>query len=71
MSELPEENKYTNLPHSMLPTVKNQILERRKSLEEVVEAHKKSIDEALKPVMEQIDEANADLEWVNAKLGPE
>ena len=68
---MPEENKYANLPRSMMPMVKGQILERRKSLEAVVEAHKKSIDEALKPVMEQIDEANADLEWVNAKLGPE
>ena len=68
---MPEENKYTNLPHSMLPTVKSQILERRKALEAVVEAHKKSIDEVLKPVMEQLEEVDADLEWVNAKLGPE
>ena len=68
---MPEENKYANLPRSMMPLIKSQILERRKALEEVVEAYKKSIDEALKPVMEQIDEANADLEWVNAKLGPE
>jgi hypothetical protein len=66
-----EENKYANLPQSMLPTVKNQILERRRALEEVVEAHKKSIDDALKPVMEQLKDVDADLEWVNAKLGPE
>ena len=68
---MPEENKYANLPRSMMPLIKSQILERRKALEEVVEAYKKSIDEALKPVMEQIDEANTDLEWVNTKLGPE
>ena len=68
---MPEENKYTNLPQSMMPTVKNQILERRKALEAVVEAHKKSIDDALKPVMEQLKDVDADLEWVNAKLGPE
>ena len=68
---MPEENKYANLPRSMMPQVKGQVLERIKALEDVVEAHKKSIDEVLKPVMEQIDEANADLEWVNAKLGPE
>ena len=66
-----EESKYANLPQSMLPTVKTQILERRKALEEVVEAHKKSIEEALKPVMEQLKDVDADLEWVNAKLGPE
>ncbi|HIK66364.1 MAG TPA: hypothetical protein EYF95_00160 [Flavobacteriales bacterium] len=68
---MPEENKYANLPQSMLPTVKGQILERRKALEEVVEAHKKSIDEALKPVMEQLKDVDADLEWVNGQLGPE
>ena len=59
-----EESKYANLPQSMLPTVKTQILERRKALEEVVEAHKKSIEEALKPVMEQLKDVDADLEWV-------
>ena len=52
----------------MMPQVKNQILERIKALEDVIEAHKKSIDDVLKPVMEQLDEANADLEWVNNKI---
>ena len=65
---MPEENKYANLPISMMPLIRSQVLERIKSLEDVVEAHKKSIDEALKPVMEQLDEANADLEWVNNKI---
>ena len=68
---MPEQNKYANLPQSMLPMVKGQILERRKALEDVVEAHKKSIDEALKPVMEQLKDVDADLEWVNGQLGPE
>jgi ribosome recycling factor len=68
---MPEENKYANLPLSMMPLVRSQVLERIKALEDVVEAHKKSIDEVLKPVMEQIEEANTDLEWVNAKLGSE
>ena len=68
---MPEQNKYANLPQSMLPMVKGQILERRKALEEVVEAHKKSIDEALKPVMQQLKDVDADLEWVNGQLGPE
>jgi hypothetical protein len=68
MSELPNENKYANLPRSMMPLVRSQVLERIKALEGVIEAHKKSIDEALKPVMEQLDEANADLEWVNNKI---
>ena len=52
----------------MMPQVKNQILERIKALEDVIEAHKKSIDVVLKPVIEQLDEANADLEWVNDRL---
>ena len=65
---MPDENKYANLPSTMMPQVKNQILERIKALEEVIEAHKKSIDEVLKPVVEQIEEANTDLEWVNSKL---
>ena len=68
---MPEENKYANLPLSMMPLVRSQVLERIKALEDVIEAHKKSIDEVLKPVMEQIEEANTDLEWVNAKLGSE
>ena len=62
------ENKYANLPSSMMPQVKNQILERIKALEDVIEAHKKSIDVVLKPVIERLDEANADLEWVNDRL---
>ena len=62
------ENKYANLPSSMMPQVKNQILERIKALEDVIEAPKKSIDDVLKPVIEQLDEANADLEWVNDRL---
>ena len=66
---MPEENKYANLPRSMMPQVKGQVLERIKALEDVVEAHKKSIDEVLKPVLEQLEEANTDLEWVNNKLG--
>jgi len=65
---MPDENKYANLPNSMMPQVKNQIVERIKALEEVIEAHKKSIDEVLKPVEEQIEEANTDLEWVNSRL---
>ena len=65
---MPEENKYANLPRSMMPLVRSQVLERIKSLEDVVEAHKKSIDEALKPVMEQIDEANTDLKWINNNM---
>ena len=65
---MPDENKYANLPSSMMPQVKNQILERIKALEDVVEAHKKSIDEVLKPVMEQLEDANTDLEWVNDRL---
>ena len=65
---MPEENKYANLPLSMMPLVRDQVLERIKALEDVVEAHKKSIDEALKPVMEQIDEANTDLEWINNNM---
>ena len=65
---MPDENKYANLPNSMMPQVKNQILERIKALEDVVEAHKKSIDEVLKPVMEQLEDANTDLEWVNSRL---
>ena len=65
---MPDENKYANLPSSMMPQVKNQILERIKALEEVIEAHNKSLDEVLKPVMEQIEDANTDLEWVNSKL---
>ena len=68
---MPEENKYANLPLSMMPVVKGQVIERIKALEGVVDAHKKSIEEALKPVMEQLEEANTDLEWVNAKLGSE
>jgi len=65
---MPEENKYANLPLSMMPLVRSQVLERIKALEDVVEAYKKSIDEALKPVMEQIEEANTDLEWINNKM---
>ena len=65
---MPDENKYANLPNSMMPQVKNQIVERIKALEEVIEAHKKSIDEVLKPVEEQIEEANTDLECVNSRL---
>ena len=65
---MPDENKYANLPSSMMPQVKNQILERIKALEDVVEAHKKSIDEVLKPVMEQLEDANTDLEWVNSRF---
>ena len=65
---MPDENKYANLPSSMMPQVKNQILERIKALEEVIEAHNKSLDEVLKPVMEQIEDANTDLEWVNSRL---
>ena len=65
---MPEENKYANLPLSMMPLVKGQVIERIKALEGVVDAHKKSIDEALKPVMEQIEEANTDLEWINNKM---
>ena len=65
---MPDENKYANLPSSMMPQVKNQILERIKALEEVIEAHNKSLDEVLKPVMEQIEDANIDLEWVNSRL---
>ena len=65
---MPDENKYANLPSTMMPQVKNQILERIKALEEVIEAHKKSIDVVLKPVMEQIEDANTDLEWVNGRL---
>ena len=68
---MPEENKYANLPLSMMPVVKGQVIERIKALEGVVDAHKKSIEEALKPVMEQLEDVDADLEWVNAKLGPE
>ena len=65
---MPDENKYANLPSTMMPQVKNQILERIKALEEVIEAHNKSLDEVLKPVMEQIEDANTDLEWVNSRL---
>ena len=65
---MPDENKYANLPNSMMPQVKNQIVERIKALEDVVEAHKKSIDEVLNPVMEQLEDANTDLEWVNSRL---
>ena len=65
---MPEENKYANLPLSMMPLVRDQVLDRIKALEDVVEAHKKSIDEALKPVMEQIDEANTDLKWINNNM---
>ena len=65
---MPEENKYANLPQSMMPLVRSLVLERIKALEGVVEAHKKSIDEALKPVMEQIEEANTDLKWINDEM---
>ena len=60
-----QENKYTKLPSSMYPKVRQQVVDRITTFEKVIEDHTAAQKEALKLVYEQLEEAKSDLKYLN------
>jgi len=60
-----QENKYTRLPSSMYPKVRQQVVDRIATFEKVIEDHAIAQKEALKMVYEQLEEAKNDLKYLD------
>ena len=60
-----QENKYTRLPSSMYPKVRQQVVDRIATFEKVIEEHTIAQKEALKMVYEQLEEAKNDLKYLD------
>ena len=60
-----QENKYSKLPSSMYPKVRQQVVDRITTFEKVIEDHAAAQKEALKLVYEQLEEAKSDLKYLN------
>jgi len=60
-----QENKYSKLPSSMYPKVRQQVVDRITTFEKVIEDHTAAQKEALKLVYEQLEEAKSDLKYLN------
>ena len=60
-----QENKYTKLPSSMYPKVRQQVMDRIETFEKVIEEHAVAQKEALKMVYEPLEEAKGDLKYLD------
>ena len=60
-----QENKYTRLPSSMYPKVRQQVTDRIATFEKVIKEHAVAQREALKMVYEQLEEAKGDLKYLD------
>ena len=60
-----QENKYTKLPSSMYPKVRQQVMDRIETFEKVIKEHAAAQKEALKLVYEQLEEAKNDLKYLD------
>ena len=60
-----QENKYTRLPNSMYPKVRQQVVDRIATFEKVIEDHETAQKEALKVIYEQLEEAKNDLKYLD------
>ena len=60
-----QENKYEKLPNSMYPKVRQQVVDRITTFENVIEEHAAAQREALKLVYEQLEEAKNDLKYLD------
>ena len=60
-----QENKYTKLPNSMYPKVRQQVVDRIATFEKVIEDHAEAQKKALKMVYEQLEEAQNDLKYLD------
>ena len=60
-----QENKYTRLPNSMYPKVRQQVVDRIATFEKVIKEHEVAQKEALKTVYEQLEEAKNDLKYLD------
>ena len=60
-----QENKYTKLPSSMYPQVRQQVVDRIATFEKVIEDQATAQKEALKLVYEQLEEAKGDLKYLD------
>ena len=60
-----QENKYEKLPNSMYPKVRQQVMDRITTLENVIKEHAEAQKEALKTVYEQLEEAKNDLKYLD------
>ena len=58
-----EQNKYEKVPNVQLPQVKQQLEERIKALENVIETQRSTIEKVLEPIIEQLEEAKEDPNW--------
>ena len=60
-----QENKYTKLPSSMYPKVRQQVIDRITTFEKVIADHEAAQKESLKMVYEQLEEAKNDLKYLD------
>ena len=60
-----QENKYEKLPNSMYPKVRQQVIDRITTFENVIEEHAAVQKEALKMVYDQLEEAKNDLKYLD------
>ena len=60
-----QENKYEKLPNNMYPKVRQQVVDRIATFENVIEEHAAAQREALKMVYEQLEEAQNDLKYLD------
>ena len=60
-----QENKYEELPNSMYPKIRQQVVDRIATFEKVIEDHATAQQEALKMIYEQLEEAKNDLKYLD------
>ena len=60
-----QENKYEKLPSSMYPKVRQQVVDRIATFEQVIDDHAAAQKESLKMVYEQLEEAQSDLKYLD------
>jgi hypothetical protein len=60
-----QENKYEKLPKSMYPKVRQQVVDRIATFENVIKEHEIAQKEALKMVYDQLEEAQNDLKYLD------
>ena len=63
-----EQNKYEKVPNVQLPQVKQQLEERIKALENVIETQRSTIEKVLEPIIEQLEEAREDMKFVEGRM---
>ena len=61
-------NRYAHLDPSQYPVVREQILERRSSLQKAMDEVKKVLDDQIEKLQEQLNITNKDLDYINGKL---